>query len=66
MSVVNGQYFRLDEIGSSIWDLLQTPTAIGTLCGQLAEQYDVPLEQCEADVLNLLQTMLERQLICVR
>ena len=38
MSVANGKYYRLDDIGTRIWTLIETPTAIGAVCDQLIQE----------------------------
>lgn len=63
MSVENGEYYRLDDIGSKIWSLIAAPLSIEALCQKLSQEFDVSLEQCKEDVLKLLNQMLDRKLI---
>jgi hypothetical protein len=63
MSIANGSYFRIDEIGSRIWALLEEPRRVRDLCDQLMREFDVAREQCESDVLNFLNEMRADQLI---
>ncbi len=61
----SGKYFGLNEVGARIWDLLkehQTPEAIRDI---LLDEYDVDPQQCEQDLLELLQQLLEQGLIHV-
>jgi hypothetical protein len=54
MSIENGKYFHLSKIGSAIWELLETPLAVGALIDRLLETYDVPRAQCEKETLAFL------------
>lgn len=63
MSVDNGEYYGLDEIGSRVWTLLDAPRQVSELCGTLLEEFDVEREQCERDVLAFLNEMAEDGLV---
>lgn len=59
-------YYGLNEVGASIWQLLQQPKTVANLCDAILEEYEVEAAQCEADVLVLLQELIEAQLIVVQ
>jgi hypothetical protein len=63
MNVSNGKYFQLNNIGSRVWSLIETPTAAGALCDQLVQEFDVARLTCEADVLALLGRLLANNLV---
>ncbi len=65
MSVDNGKYYNLDDIGTQIWALIETPTTVGAVCDQLTDEFEVERATCEADVLDLLKKLLENDLIRV-
>jgi len=65
MSIDKGKYCGLDAIGSQIWELLETPCSIRTLCDQLLPRYDVGREQGEKDVLAFCQQAQEHDIIQV-
>ena len=65
MSVENGKYYKLDDIGTRIWVLIETPTAVGALCDQLVQEFQVEHATCEADVQVLLSRLLRNDLIRV-
>ncbi len=65
MSVENGKYYKLDDIGTRIWSLIETPAAIDSLCEQLSGEFQVERGDCERDVLLLLDRLLKDQLIRV-
>ena len=66
MSIASGKYYGLDPIAEKIWNLLAKPRRAGEICDWLQERYQVEREQCEADVLALLQQMLREKLIIIQ
>ncbi|MGA2047176.1 MAG: PqqD family protein [Terracidiphilus sp.] len=60
-----GRYYSLDDIGSEIWRTLEQPVSVGSLCKSLAVKYRCDLETVTADVLVLLNQLLEQELVTV-
>ncbi len=50
MSPANGNYIGLTEVGARIWDLIEAPQEMETVCGKLCEEFEVAAETCRADV----------------
>jgi len=63
MSVAQGQYFGLDDIGSDIWKRIESPCAFADLIDRLAADYDADRTSIAADVRALLETMAERDVV---
>jgi hypothetical protein len=63
MSIEQGQYFGLDDIGSDIWKRLDSPCAFGDLINRLAADYDADRASIAADVRALLESMAERDVV---
>jgi hypothetical protein len=63
MDIEKGSYFGLNPTGSKIWTLLAEAVVIGDLCDRLTEEFEVPREQCEQQVVAFLQNLLERGLL---
>ena len=63
MSVSNGKYYRLDDIGTRIWSMIETPKSIGALCDELEKEFSVERATCEADVTQLLEWMSSQNLV---
>lgn len=57
MSIEQGCYFGLDDIGSDIWKRLDLPCSFGELVDRLAADYDANRETITADVRTLLLHM---------
>jgi Coenzyme PQQ synthesis protein D (PqqD) len=63
MVLEKSAYYALDDIGSTIWRLISVPITVNQLCFSLIEKFDVPLEQCQIDVLGFLNDIYEQNLI---
>src|ERR1700684_3550714 len=63
MSIEQGQYFGLDDIGSDIWKRLDAPCAFADLIDRLAAHYEADRASIAADVRALLETMAERDVV---
>jgi hypothetical protein len=63
MSIEQGQYFGLDDIGSDIWKRLDPPCAFADLIERLAADYDADRDSIAADVRALLEIMAERDVV---
>ncbi len=65
MDIEQGRYFGLNETGTRIWALLAQPVVIRELCDQLADEFNVPPEQCEQEVFDFLGRLSGRGLLQV-
>ncbi len=63
MSIQNGEYYGLDEIGSRIWALIKEPVRVSSLIDTLLERFDVDRETCEKDVLKFLNDLNEDRIL---
>ena len=59
----DGVYYGLDAVGTRLWALLATPRRVSQLVGTITEEFDVTAEQCERDVLALLDELAKRRLV---
>jgi hypothetical protein len=57
--------YTFNEVGSRIWSLLERPTTVNTIVDVLSEEYDAPPEQVTTDLLELLDSLRTKGLICV-
>ena len=62
MHIELGRYFTLDPIGREIWQSLAEGRTLGEVCRHLAEHYDAPQAEIEADVVDLARRLVERGL----
>jgi len=66
LNLDSGIYFGLDPVGTRAWELLQEAMSINDLCEVLLQEYDVEPEQCQQDVLALLERMVREGLLEIR
>ena len=66
LNLKNQTYYSLDEVGSQVWHLLRQPRRVAEVRDALVQEYDVEPDQCERDLLALLQQLAEQGLIEVR
>lgn len=59
----NGLYYGLENVGARIWKLLQKPVKVGEIEGALLDEYDVEPETCHAEVVTLLQRLIDQNLV---
>ena len=65
MDIEAGRYYVLDPIASAVWSCLESPTRVADVVSELQTRYDVTAEQCEADVIALLEQMHDKRLVAV-
>lgn len=58
-------YFGLDEVGTRVWEEIQTPVKVAALVRTLEAEYDVERPVLERDVLALLAEMVDKGLVDV-
>lgn len=63
LSVQKGKYYNLGELGGEIWDLLKEPITIQELVAALQSQYDVAQTECEEQVTDFINQLLEQGLL---
>ena len=62
-----GDYFALDEIGTSIWTRInQGPVPFKALIESLSDEYTVTKEQAEGDVKDFCGQLLAEKLIEIK
>lgn len=58
-----GYCWALDRVGLRIWELLDSPATVGSLCARLGQEYAVDEETCLRDVTDLLGSLVEEGLV---
>ena len=57
MNIDQNSFYGLDNVGKVIWEKLESPISVGTLCLELIEMFDVSQDVCQAEVLTFLQQL---------
>lgn len=60
-----GQYFGFEDVGARIWALLGSPISVEDLAATLHAEYEVPADECYADVLAFTEELVARGLVRV-
>ena len=63
LGMEDGVYYGLDAVGARVWALLASPQRVSELVRVVTSEFDVSTEQCERDVLALLDELAARGLI---
>jgi hypothetical protein len=63
LSVRNGKYYGLGDIGGKIWDMMERPIAARQLVDSLLAEYEVERGECEHHVLAFLELLAQEGLL---
>ena len=62
----SGSYYSLDQVGAFIWNLLQKPQKVSTIREAIVGEYEIDSQQCEQDLLSLLDNLADKALIEIK
>ena len=65
MNLDKGQYFMMNEVGSRIWEIIETPIHVKGIVEKLRDEYEVDEKTCTDKVLEFLKSLNEADLIKV-
>ena len=57
MSPEHGKYIGVNEVGARIWELIEAPRDVATVCEELQREFEVSPEICKAEVDSFLAEM---------
>lgn len=64
LDLKSGVYYGLNEVGACVWEMIQNrPQPISAIRDAIVSQFDVEPQQCEQDLLDLLQDMKANGLV---
>jgi Coenzyme PQQ synthesis protein D (PqqD) len=66
LNLKSGVYHGLNEVGASVWELIQKQQIVKDIKQSLLEQYEVEEEQCDRDLKMLLEDLLTAGLINIK
>jgi Coenzyme PQQ synthesis protein D (PqqD) len=52
LNMETGDYLGLNQVGSDIWDLLETPTTVQKIIDQLIDRYAVDKDTCQTETME--------------
>ena len=59
LGMKDGVYYGLNPVGAFIWSKIQEPKTVEEIRDLILEEFDVGPEECESDLMELLQELLE-------
>lgn len=63
LNIESGVCYGLNEVGSRVWGLLAKPIPISEVCAILTSEFEVERDICEAEVIDLIEHLLEEGLV---
>ena len=61
-----GVYYGMNGVAAEVWKLVQEPRTVGEIRDALLEFYDVEVDDCTRDLLDLLTQLSEWKLVELR
>ncbi len=63
LHIERGEYVGLDAVGSHIYELLEMPMTVGSLCDRLVVTYDVSPEVCRKETLAFVGDLVGKEML---
>ena len=63
LSPKGDEIHSLDEVGTFIWEQIDGQVDIATVLDRICDEYDVPREQANADLMEFVRELSERKLL---
>jgi Coenzyme PQQ synthesis protein D (PqqD) len=58
-----GAYYTTDEVGSALWDLIDSRCTVSEMCESLAAQFEAGPEEIEAATSSFIELLIAEELI---
>lgn len=65
LSIENGEYYNMNEVGSEIWAMLAQPVAVTALIDRLVAEFEVERATCEKEAMDFLRQLHRDRLLRV-
>jgi len=65
LSIENGEYYNMNEVGSRIWTLLEKPMTVAALIETLLAEFEVERATCETEAMAFLAQLRKDKLLRV-
>lgn len=63
LSLKNGKYYGLNEVGRSIWQTIQTPVTVADIKEAIMTEYEIDETACVKEVVTFLKVMGKEDLV---
>ena len=61
-----GMYFGLDAVGTRLWQLIETHGQLRPVLDAALQEFDVPADVLERDLIELVSRLSEKELLVVQ
>ncbi|MGD7044471.1 lasso peptide biosynthesis PqqD family chaperone [Jeotgalibacillus proteolyticus] len=65
LSIENGKYYNLGDIGGVIWEKIEQPVVIASLIEELIQEYEVDALECDQQVMSFLDQLGKENLVVI-
>lgn len=65
LNLASGTYFGLNEVGTRVWALIQQHKSLDRVFEVMREEYEVPAERLERDLVELVEQLRAKGLVHV-
>jgi len=66
LDLESGNYYGLNPVGARMWQLMEAGNSLSAVCDAVAEEYNVPLDVLQRDVLKLACDLVDKKLVSVK
>lgn len=66
LNMKNSVYYGVNPVGARVWELLREPRTVAELRDTLLDEYAVEADECQRDLLDLLEKMRHEGLVELR
>ncbi len=66
LGMEDGIYYGLNPVGAFIWEQIKEPKTIDEVRDAILDEYDVGKDECEKDLMELLQELTQKGMIVVK
>jgi hypothetical protein len=58
-----GKYFSLAKVGADIWNLIESPISVMSICTALQKKYDIDEETCICETTEFIEKLIKKSIL---
>jgi hypothetical protein len=63
MDIDSGNYYHFEKTSARIWELLDKPATLDSLCERLVAEFEVDLDTCRSETAQFIAELREKRLV---
>lgn len=63
LSLEQNNFYGMNEVGTRIWDLLESPQSVSALCERLDDEFNVSVDKCQEEVIKFIKSLTADKLV---